>query len=138
MVGETFGVLDKDIKYEHLGHGFYDRKVESGDFKNVEGLESLSTACLLTIMTAFQEMSKNPTYKNFGCNAWSKIKKNRTRLTLMEIKNDVEKALESISRVKTVNNVEVLELQSKELKVNYSVTGINDQILTGGVYLGGT
>ncbi len=133
----TYITLHKDVQLEHKGYGIYDRKVQAGDFVRVEGIDSLYTAICLKMMLIFNELKNNPTYKEVGNKAHFLIKGNMNPVNLVALRDYTEQALLEMRRVKEVNSITVEPDKLDEFKVNvsFSVTAINDEMITGGVTL---
>lgn len=133
----NYDTLHKDVMFEYKGYGIYDRKVQAGDFVRVEGIDSLYTAICLKIMLIFNELKDNPTFKEQGNKSHYLIKGNLNPVNLVAIRDYTEQALLEMRRVKQINSISVQPDRLDEFRVNveFSVTAINDEMITGGVTL---
>ena len=80
-----FKTLNEDIKLVPDKYGVYDMEFINGDLHNVTGLESLYNACVLIIMTRYQELISNKTYNSFGCRVHELIKDNKSKMLLYKL-----------------------------------------------------
>lgn len=127
--------LNEDVKLVSDSYGSWDLDMDNGDYINVTGLDSLLNACIIAILTRFNELYPNPTYTDFGCHVHELIKANQTRLVLYQIETDITDVLLKMRRVNIVNFVNVSENKTDagEYDVNFSITSINDEIVEGSV-----
>lgn len=121
--------LHKDVKLMKTDNGHYDISIKNGDYEIVEGRESLQNAALFAILLHFNELNLNPTYQNRGNRAYFYIKDRNIALSRLNIQESIKEALEDVRRIKTVNYVTVNPVNdnSNKLKVNISLTGLNDE-----------
>lgn len=124
-----FKTLNEDIKLSPNEYGEYDMVFEDYDIVNVSGLESLSNAIVILLMTRFGELKSNVLYNNdFGCRVHETIKDNITNLNQYKIEKYIEEAIKKMRRVKRINYIQV-----KPKQVGYdivlSVMSINDEDL---------
>lgn len=126
--------LNEDVKLKSDEYGKWDLDMCNGDYVNVTGLVSLNNACIIAIMTRFNEV-KTDTYDGFGCKAHELIKDNKTKLTLFKLETYIEDVLNDMRRVQEVNYVDISENTSESYHVNFSVTSINDETIKGSVAL---
>lgn len=126
--------LNEDVNLKCDEYGKWDLDMCNGDYVNVTGLVSLSNACIIAIMTRFNEV-KTDTYEGFGCKAHELIKDNKTELMLFKLETYIEDVLNDMRRVQEVNYVDISENTSESYHVNFSVTSINDEIVKGSVAL---
>lgn len=122
-------VLHKDVKLMKTDNGHYDISIKNGDYEIVEGRESLQNAALFAILLHFNELNLNPTYQNRGNRAYFYIKDRNIALSRLNIQESIKEALEDVRRIKTVNYVTVNPVNDNpnKLKVNISLTGLNDE-----------
>ena len=125
----TYKTLNKDIKLVKTDNDHYDISIKNGDYEIVEGRESLQNAALFAILLHFNELNLNPTYQNRGNRAYFYIKDRNIALSRLNIQESIKEALEDVRRIKTVNYVTVnpIENNPNKLKVNISLTGLNDE-----------
>ena len=130
-----YKTLNEDVKLDITSEKsrHYDIVMETGDYVNVSGKDSLQNAIVIAIMTRFNELDI-PLYKNFGCRAHELIKAKQTDMVKYKIKLYTINVLESMRRIKEVNSVELIESDGK-YQINYQVTSINDETLNGSVNL---
>lgn len=126
--------LNEDVRLKSDEYGKWDLDMCNGDYVNVTGLVSLNNACIIAIMTRFNEV-KTDTYEGFGCKAHELIKDNKTKLTLFKLETYIEYVLNDMRRVQEVNYVDISENTSESYHVNFSVTSINDETIKGSVAL---
>ena len=126
--------LNEDVRLKSDEYGKWDLNMCNGDYVNCTGLVSLNNACIIAIMTRFNEV-KTDTYDGFGCKAHELIKDNKTELTLFKLETYIEDVLNDMRRVQEVNYVDISENTSESYHVNFSVTSINDEIVKGSVAL---
>jgi hypothetical protein len=121
--------LHKDVKLVKTDNDHYDISIKNGDYEIVEGRESLQNAALFAILLHFNELNLNPTYQNRGNRAYFYIKDRNIALSRLNIQESIKEALEDVRRIKTVNYVTVnpIENNPNKLKVNISLTGLNDE-----------
>lgn len=124
-----FKTLNEDIKLSPNEYGEWDMVFEDYDIVNVSGLESLSNAIVILLMTRFGELKSNVLYNNdFGCRVHETIKDNITNLNQYKIEKYIEEAIKKMRRVKRINYIQV-----KPKQVGYdivlSVMSINDEDL---------
>jgi phage gp46-like protein len=133
----TYIVLDKDINLKYLGNGSYDRELINNDFNLVENIDSLHNGIRIKLMMIWGEMKNNPTYKSCGNRAYGKLKANNIKLTQVAIKDYFNTALNEMSRILSVDDIQVdtEQMDSNRLIVTYMVTTVTDQHIKGGVEL---
>lgn len=127
--------LNEDVKLTSNEYGEWDIKIEDGDYVNVTGLESLANACIIMIMTRYNELHNNPLYTGFGCRVHELIKDNQTSMVLYKMELFITEALESMRRVQTVNSVNVKRNDAYGFNIYFDITSINDETIRGGVTL---
>ena len=127
-----FKTLNMDVKLTSNEYGEWDIVFDpiDNDWVNVTGFESLANACVIAIMTRFQEEQFLPPYEDFGCRVHELIKANKSRNNLYLIELYVTETLNSIRRVKKVNWVVVEDSPGEEYysySVSFSVTCVRDE-----------
>lgn len=130
-----FKTLNEDIKLVPDKYGVYDMEFINGDLHNVTGLESLYNACILIIMTRYQELTSNKTYNSFGCRVHELIKDNKSKMLLYKLEVYIEEVLKSMRRVKNVNEIIITETGAYEYNVHFNITSITDETIRGDVLL---
>ena len=127
--------LNQDVQLTNTDHTQFDIVIENGDYKNITGHQSLNNACIIAILTRYGELTENPTYRNFGCHAHQIIKQNKTKINRYKLEAYITQTLQKIRRIRTVNNVQVIEDSKDTYTVNFNVTSHNDETITGKVNL---
>lgn len=131
--------LNEDIKLVSDEYGVYDIEFHEtpvdNDFVNVTGYDSLVNGCIIAIMTRYKELQSNPTYEDFGCRVHELIKANRNSLTKYKIELFITDTLEKIRRIKTVEEVNVMESDTHDYFVYFIITSYDDETVKAGVIL---
>ena len=128
--------LNQDIQLvtdEYQIH--YDIQFEAGDIVNLTGQDSLVNACLISIMTRFNEIQGIPHYNQFGNKAHQLVKKNKSPLTRKTVESNCEEVLKKIRRIKKINYIEITDTTHGYL-VEFSVLSLNDQKIYGNLIIG--
>lgn len=126
--------LNEDVKITSNEYGEWDLDFKNNDYVNVTGIESLKNACVIAIMTRYNELS-NPLYEDYGCHVHEAIKDNQTTNTVYKIESSITEVLENMRRVHIVNSVDVLPYSNNEYTVKFSITSINDELIEGSLIL---
>lgn len=129
---------NKDHQLIHKPNHTWDINYLAGDIVETTGLDSLRNAIIFKIMTGYQELYRtgNPTYKDYGNKAWSQIKANRTENTRYKIEQYILEALKEIRRIKTVDELKVIEDKDCDGYIlYYTVTALNDEQVTDKILL---
>lgn len=127
--------LNEDVKLKSNEHGFFDLDIQNGDYVNITGVNSLLNACIIAIMTRYGELTDNPTYDEFGCQAHELPKMNQNRLFLFKLETYINDTLMKMRRVRTVNNIKITRTDVHNYQVEFDITSINDEIVKGSVLL---
>ena len=127
--------LNEDVELISDEYGAFDIHMENGDYVNVTGHKSLLNACIIAIMTRYDELNKNPTYQGFGCHVHELIKDNQNKMFFFKLETYITDTLNNMRRVKTVNSVNILRTDVYKFKVEFDITSINDEIVKGSVVL---
>jgi phage gp46-like protein len=127
--------LNEDVKLKSDEYGLFDLDMDNGDYVNVTGLDSLKNACIIAIMTRYGELTGNPTYDEFGCQAHELPKMNQNRLFLFKLEAYVNDVLSKMRRVKSVNQIKITRTDVHDYQVEFDITSINDEIVKGSVVL---
>lgn len=122
--------LNEDVKLKSDMYGSWDLDMDNDDYINVTGNNSLLNACIIAIMTRFNELKQLPTYEGFGCRVHELIKDNQTKMFLFKLETDIREVLEKMRRIRTVNWIK-LSKNGYEYTVSFSITSINDEIVKG-------
>ena len=133
----TLTVLGTDIQLAPSTDGYYDRVLQNGNWVILNGIECLQNDIDLCINIRYGEMIGNPTYQNWGNNAWSAIKMNNNSVMRTMIQESFQTALQGISRVRSVDylNITYDSGSLPGVDVTYSVTSIDDSTVIGTVSL---
>ena len=126
--------LNEDVKLVGNEYGKYDLDMDNDDYTNVTGVNSLANACIIAILTRFNELTDNPTYTDLGCRVHELIKDNQNKLTKFKIETDITETLNAMRRVKTIDYLELSETQ-EGYAVEFSITSVNDEIVKQKVIL---
>jgi len=127
-----YTTLNEDVHLTSDEYGRWDLDFKNGDIVYVDGLKSLENACVIAIMTRYNELSHNPLYKNFGCRIHELIKENQSIMVEYKIKEFIQDTLKNMRRIKKVNWVEVTPSNQDSYKydVSFSISSINDVNIT--------
>lgn len=128
--------LNEDVKLTSDEYGRWDLKFDNGDIVYVDGLKSLENACVIAIMTRYNEL-KNPLYIDFGCRVHELIKENQSTMVVYKIKEFIKDTLRRMRRIKSVNWVEVSISHDDyyKYKVSFGITSIDDRSLNSSLLL---
>ena len=126
---EFFKTLNEDIKLSPNQYGEWDMVFEDYDIVNVSGLESLSNAIVILILTRFGELKNNILYNNdFGCRVHETVKDNISNLNTYKIEKYIEESIKRMRRVKRINYIQVKPKQNG-YDIVLSVLSISDEDL---------
>lgn len=124
--------LNEDVKLTSNQYGECDISFKNGDYENITGIKSLENACKIAILTRFGEI-KTDTYSEFGCHAHEVIKDNQNTLTRYKLEMYTTEVLENIRRIDTVDSVTITDNTDFNYDVDFTVTSINDEKISGSV-----
>ena len=113
----------------------WDIQMENGDYVNVTGFESLHNAICIAIMTRFNELDFIPLYEGFGCRVHELVKANKSEMVKYKVELFTEEVLENMRRIESVNSVRASEDNSHSYLIEFNVTSISDEIITGSVVI---
>ena len=99
-------MYNKDIRIQATENGQYDRKLHLQDLENIKSLDVLKNKIIISLMTRKDELKHNPTYKGFGCTAYTHLKSNNIELSRIAIKEAIKRSLEQIKEIQYVENVQ--------------------------------
>ena len=111
----------------------WDIQMKNGDYVNVTGKESLRNAICIAIMTRFNELDFIQLYNGFGCRAHELIKANKSEMVRYEIELFISEVLENMRRIQQLNSLKVSDSNAGSYLVEFTVTSINDETITGSV-----
>lgn len=133
--GYRFKTLNEDVQVRPVSptSQHWDIQMNDGDYVNVNGLESLRNAICIAIMTRFDELDFMPLYDGFGCRAHELVKANKSEMVRYKIELFIVQVLENMRRIETVNSVTVTDDDSSSYLIEFNVTSISDEIVTGSV-----
>lgn len=138
--------LNEDVKLKPDEYGRWDIDFDYAhdDWYNVTGFESVFNACVIAIMTRFDELEFMDLYDDFGCRVHELIKANKSRNVEYDIEVFVTDVLKNMRRIKSVNWVEIVDSPNEEyynymitfnvscmLDEDYTVDDINTEIIEG-------
>lgn len=124
--------LNEDVKLTSNQYGQCDISFKNGDYVNVTGIESLENACKIALLTRFDEI-KTDTYAEFGCHVHQLIKENQTPFTKYKLELYATEVLEKMRRIDSVDSVTITENDVSSYNIDFTVTGINDEKISGSV-----
>ena len=126
--------LNEDVKLKSDEYGFFDLDMHNGDYINVSGINSLLNACIIAIMTRYNEI-QNSTYEEFGCKISELIKDNQTNMFLFKLETYVTEVLEKMRRVYTINSIDITPVPDDQILIEFNITSITDEIVAGSITL---
>lgn len=130
-----YKTLNEDVQIKPVSptSKHWDIQMENGDYVNVDGLESLRNAICIAIMTRFNELDFMELYDGFGCRVHELVKKNKSEMVKYKIELFINEVLENMRRISIVNDVTVSESDIHSYLVEFNVTSISDETVTGSV-----
>lgn len=130
-----FKTLNEDVQVLPVNDtaNHWDLQMNNGDYVNVTGIESLRNAIFIAIMTRFNELDYNSLYDGFGCRAHELIKANKSEMVRYKIELYISQILEEMRRIKEVNSLNVTDSESQSYLIEFNVTSIMDEVVTGSV-----
>ncbi|WP_296852475.1 hypothetical protein [uncultured Methanobrevibacter sp.] len=130
-----YKTLNEDVQIKPVSptSKHWDIQMENGDYVNVDGLESLRNAICIAIMTRFNELDFMGLYDGFGCRVHELVKKNKSEMVKYKIELFINEVLENMRRISIVNDVTVSESDIHSYLVEFNVTSISDETVTGSV-----
>ena len=126
--------LNEDVRLVSDEYGKYDLDMDNGDYINVLGNESLLNACIIAILTRYNELKENPTYNGFGCRVHDLVKENQKKLTKFKLETYINEVLTNMRRIRKVNYINITQ-EPEVYEVEFSITSINDEIVKGSLSL---
>lgn len=121
---------DVKLKADEYGRWDIDFDFENDDWYNVTGADSVFNACVIAIMTRFEELSFMTRYEDFGCRIHELIKANKSRSVKYNIELFVTEVLDNMRRIKNVNWVIVEDAPDNidyEYNVHFNVSCMIDE-----------
>lgn len=121
---------DVKLKSDEYGRWDIDFDFENDDWYNVNGFDSVFNACVIIIMTRFQELNFMSLYEDFGCRVHELIKANKSKNVVYNMEIFITEVLESMRRIKKVNWVVIEDNPDKEYynyKVHFNVSCMIDE-----------
>ncbi len=114
--------LNEDVKLKSDKYGRWDIDFDfdNDDWYNVTGFDSVFNACVIAIMTRFQELNFMTLYEDFGCRVHELIKANKSKNVMYNIELFITEVLENMRRIKRVYWV-IVEDNPDEEYYNYLV-----------------
>ena len=134
---QYFKTLNEDVQVLPVSPtaNHWDIQMKNGDYVNLTGKDSLRNAICIAIMTRFNELDFAPLYDGFGCRAHQLVKANKSEMVKYEIEVYISEVLENMRRIQEVNSLSVTDSDTYSYLVDFNVTSINDEIVTGSVNL---
>lgn len=135
-----YKILNKDILLTKQENGKWDLTFEKGDYNVAKGKDSLYNACVIALLTGYNEIGRNDisTYKNFGNKSYELLKQNNNNhLVQYKLQSYFRECLENIHRVKTVSSLNVSASSNNvyAFDVIFSVIGLDDTYVNGNLTL---
>lgn len=124
---------DVRLKSDEYGRWDIDFDFSNDDWVNVNGFDSLFNACVIAIMTRFEELNFMSLYEGFGCRVHELIKANKSKNVKYYMELFVTDVLMAMRRVKRVNWVEVTDNtgnDSYNYTIHFSVSCMLDEFYT--------
>lgn len=112
---------DVKLKSDTMGRWDIDFDFEHDDWYNVTGFDSVFNACVIAIMTRFDELEFMDLYDDFGCRIHELIKANKSRNVKYHMELFVTEVLENMRRIKRVNWVNITDNPNGKL-YSYVIT----------------
>lgn len=111
MTQEYYKTLHHDATLEKKENGLWDYTWKDNNYKDASGLESVHNACILALLTGYNEIGRHqiPPYQNFGNRSYELLKKNKDNLTQHKIESYFTECLENIRRIREVQELIVTE-----------------------------
>lgn len=124
--------LNKDVKLksDRFSRWDIDFDFNRDDWVIVDGYDSVVNACIIAIMTRFDELEFMELYDDFGCRVHELIKANHSANVMYKMELFISETLSNMRRVKKVNWVEVsdtMDDESYSYKVVFNITCIIDE-----------
>lgn len=124
--------LNEDVKLKSDEYGRWDLDFDfdNDDWVQVNGFDSVINACIIAIMTRYDELEFMPLYDEFGCRVHELVKANKSRNVKYKIELFVIDVLTNMRRVKKVNWVEVIDNPNDEYynyKIIFNISCIMDE-----------
>lgn len=132
-----YKTLNEDVQIKPVSptSQHWDIQIQDGDYVNVTGFESLKNAICIAIMTRFNELDFIGLYDGFGCRIHELVKANKSEMILYKIELFVVEVLENMRRISSVNGVKVTDDDAYSYHIDFNVTSISDEIVTGSVVI---
>lgn len=121
---------DVHLTSDEYGRWDIDFNYQNDDWNNVSGFDSLVNACVIAIMTRFDELEFMPLYDDFGCRIHELIKKNKSKEVRYHMELFITDVLNDMRRVKRVNWVEVIDNPDGNLynyRVHFNISPMMDE-----------
>lgn len=129
-----YKTLHNDVHLTSNEYGEWDIDFKNGDWVNVSGFDSLFNACVIAIMTRFNELEFMDLYEDFGCRVHEVIKQSKGRDVEYHIELFITDVLQNMRRVSKVNWVKITDNPDNELynyNVSFNITCISDEDIEG-------
>lgn len=124
-----YKTLHEDVRLTSNEYGEWDIDFKNGDWVNCTGFDSMVNACIIAIMTRFNELEFMSLYEDFGCRIHEVIKESKGKDALYHIEVFITEVLEKMRRISKVNWVEITDNPDGEYynyRVNFSITCVSD------------
>lgn len=124
---------DVKLKSDRMGRWDIDFDFENDDWYIVTGFDSVFNACVIAIMTRFNELESMRLYQDFGCRVHELIKANKGKNIVYYMELFVSEVLENMRRIKEVHWVVVEDNPNGEdynYKINFKVSCMLDEEYT--------
>ena len=139
-VSYNFRTLNKDIALFKRQNGAWDLLFDKGDLVSATELHSLQIGIIIACLTSWNYLARygNPTYVEFGNEAYALLKKNKGINTRYKIEQFFKDCLNRMRRVYRVEYISVNEVYNNPYMyhVFFSVTSISNQLVDGEFIVG--
>lgn len=132
---ENYRTLNHDIGLVKMDNGQLDLWFDNGDLVSATEFHSLQVGIIIACLTSWNYMNRygNPTYKVFGNESYSLLKRNKNEDVRFKIKAYFEECLERMRRVYSVEKLEVYEVEDNPYKylVKFTVRAMANYLVSG-------
>ena len=134
-VSYNYRTLNKDIALFKRYNGQWDLMFDKGDLVSATELHSLQTGIIIACLTSWNYLARygNPTYAEFGNEAYTLLKANKGVNTRYKIEQFFIDCLNRMRRVYLVEDLTVNDVPNNPYMyyVTFSVISINNELVNG-------
>ena len=115
----------------------WDWQLKADNLQITTGTETIYMAIINKLLTGNNELPNNPTYHQYGNPAYNLLKKNKGKLTQLQIEEYTRQQLKDMHRIKKINHIKVYNHPTDPYTymVDYSVETITDETVHGELIL---